>query len=127
MDKKHILVIDDDGSVRLLMRKILEPAGYRVSEAKNALEAFSLDPKDPPNLVILDLAMPGISGHKVLASFKSDKSFRAPVLIVTAHTDPQSTQAVTAAGADGFLAKPVRREQLLDTVQELLAKRAAQP
>ena len=127
MDKKHILVIDDDGSVRLLMRKILEPAGYRVSEAKNALEAFSIDPKDAPDLVILDLAMPGISGHKVLSAFKSDKSFRAPVLIVSAHTDPDSTQAVTAAGADGFLAKPVRREQLLGIISDLLSKRDSQP
>ncbi len=109
------------------MRKMLEPAGYRVSEAKNALEAFNIDPKDPPDLVILDLAMPGISGHKVLASFKSDPGFKSPVLIVSAHTDPDSTQAVAAAGADGFVAKPVRREQLLAVIADLLAKRDAQP
>ncbi len=127
MDKKHIFVIDDDGSARLLLRKILESAGYRVSEAKNALEAFNIDPKDPPDLVLLDLAMPGISGHKVLASFKSDANFKAPVLIVSAHTDPDSTQAVAATGADGFIAKPVRREQLLAVVADLLAKPDAQP
>jgi CheY-like chemotaxis protein len=118
MDSKHILVVDDDTSFRLLVRKMLEPLGYRISEAKNALDVYHVS---KPDLVILDIQMPGISGHKVLASVKEDASFRAPVLVVTANSDPAQMQTSLAEGADGFMTKPLNKDTFLAKVAELLA------
>ncbi len=122
MSQKHIMVIDDDPGVRMLLRKMLESAGYRVTEAKNALEVFSADPKNPPDLLILDIQMPGISGHQVLSSFKGDPNFRAPIIVLTGLADPEHGRAALREGADAFMTKPANREQLLAKIQELLSR-----
>lgn len=123
MAQKHIVVIDDDTSVRMLLRKMLESAGHRVSEAKNALEVFSIDMKTPPDLIILDIQMPGISGHRVLTSFKSDPEFKTPILVLTGLSDPDQGRAALAEGADAFMTKPAKREHLLTKIEELTARK----
>lgn len=121
MAQKHILIIDDDTGVRMLLRRTLEGAGYRVSEAKNALEVFSIDLKNPPDLFILDIAMPGISGHQVLTSFKNDPDFHTPVIVLSCLSDPEQGRAALAEGADAFMTKPADRDQLLAKVAQLTA------
>lgn len=119
MEQKHIVVVDDETMFRTMLRKTLEAAGYRVSEAKNALGVFELGAYD---LMLLDIKMPGIDGHKILSSLKDGKSGAAPIVVITGLSDPaQKTQAL-AEGADGFLAKPLNMELLLATVAELLAR-----
>jgi CheY-like chemotaxis protein len=124
---KHVLIVDDDPGFRLLLRKTLEPAGYRVSESKNALEVFSLDPKSPPDVILLDIQMPGISGHKVLSSLKADPSFKIPVIVISGMSDPTHARSALAEGADAFLTKPIERDQLLAKISELLAQKEAKP
>jgi two-component system chemotaxis response regulator CheY len=120
--QKHILIIDDDTGVRMLLRKLLESTGYRVSEAKNALEVFSIDLKNPPDLFILDINMPGISGHQVLTSFKNDPGFHSPVIVLSGLSDPEVARTAIAEGADAFLLKPANRETLLAKIAELLSR-----
>lgn len=122
MAQKHIFVIDDDTGIRMLLRKMLESAGYRVSEARNALEVFSIDTKCPPDLMILDIQMPGINGHHVLTSFKSDPAFKTPIIVLTGLSDPEHGHAAITEGADAFMTKPANREQLLAKVAELIAR-----
>lgn len=122
MAQKHIIIIDDDMGVRMFLRKMLESADYRVSEARNALQVFSIDTKSPPDLIILDLQMPGISGHHVLTSFKSDPEFKTPIIVLTGLSDPKQGRAVIAEGADAFMTKPVNREELLAKIAELVAR-----
>ena len=122
MAQKHIVIIDDEMAFRTMTRKILETAGYRVSEAKNALGVFSLGAYD---LMLLDIQMPGIDGHKILASLKEDKSHTAPVIVVTGLADPMIKRQVIEEGADGFLAKPVSKDVLLARIAELLASAPA--
>jgi DNA-binding response OmpR family regulator len=119
MAQKHIVIVDDETAFRSMIRKILEAAGYRVSEAKNALGVFSLSAYD---LMLLDIQMPGIDGHKILSSLKEDKSHLAPVLVVTGMADPMLKKQVLEEGADGFLAKPVSKDVLLAKITELLAR-----
>jgi DNA-binding response OmpR family regulator len=118
MSQKHIVIVDDDTQFRTMLRKVIESAGYRVSEAKNALGVFSLSAYD---LMLLDIQMPGIDGHKILASLKDDKSCTAPILVITGISDPSLRQLALSEGADGFMTKPVNNELLLARIAELLA------
>lgn len=117
MEQRHIVIVDDESAFRSMLRKTLEAAGYRVSEAKNALAFFSLGAYD---LMLLDLQLPGINGHKILASLKKDKPNAAPVLVITGLSDPAHKTQALAEGADGFLTKPLDLELLLARIAELL-------
>lgn len=115
-----ILVIDDSSLSRRLMRKILEEASYEVIEAADgfaALEIFSLE---NPQLVMLDLTMPGINGFEVL---KQLKNLNPNVKVVVASADVQSMTKDLAfrEGADGFINKPFIAEEILELVQNLLS------
>jgi DNA-binding response OmpR family regulator len=123
MEPKHIVIVDDESAFRSMLRKTLEAAGYRVSEAKNALAVFSLGAYD---LMLLDLQLPGIDGHKILASFKKDKTSARPVIVITGLSDPAHKTQALAEGADGFLIKPLDMELLLTRIAELLAPDPAQ-
>lgn len=120
MATKQILLVDDEPSIRLLLRRFLEPARYQVSEAGSAEAAFAAVESVKPDLVILDLGMPGLSGHEVLKRLKSQPGFRTPVMVLTAQTDWDSADASVAQGADAYMTKPLTRDQLLAKVEELL-------
>ncbi len=117
MEQKHIVIVDDESAFRSMLRKTLETAGYRVSEAKNALAVFSLGAYD---LMLLDIHLPGIDGHKILASLKKDRSNAPPILVLTGLSDPDHKTQALAEGADGFLTKPVDMELLLATIADML-------
>jgi CheY-like chemotaxis protein len=119
MAPKHVVIVDDETAFRSMLRKTLEAAGYRVSEAKNALGVFNVGSYD---LMLLDIAMPGIDGHKILTSLKADRTSPAPVLVVTGLSDPDLKQQVLDEGADGFFLKPVDKDRLLARIAELLAR-----
>ncbi len=118
MPQKHIVIVDDDTGFRTMLKKTLEAAGYRVSEAKNALGVFSLSAYD---LMLLDIQMPGIDGYKILASLKEDKACTAPIIVLTGMSDPSHKIRALDGGADAFMTKPVNQEMLLSRIAELLA------
>ncbi len=119
MEQKHIVVVDDETSFRIMLKKTLETAGYRVSEAKNALGLAELGAYD---LMLLDIKMPGIDGHKILSSLKQGENRNAPILVMTGLSDPDHRTQALEEGADAFLAKPMSPETLLATVAGLLAR-----
>lgn len=123
MEQKHIVIVDDETTLRSMLRKTLEAAGYRVSEARNALGVCELGAYD---LMLLDIKMPGIDGHKILTSLKEDKSCTAPILVITGLSDPAHRTQALAEGADGFLTKPLNMELLLTRIAELLPRTPAE-
>jgi DNA-binding response OmpR family regulator len=123
MEQKHIVVVDDETAFRTMVRKTLEAAGYRVSEARNALGVFELDAYD---LMLLDIKMPGIDGHRILSALKEGKSRDAPILVMTGLSDPDHRTKALAEGADGFLTKPLDMEELLSTIAGLLGRAPSQ-
>ena len=126
---KHILVVDDEAPVRLLLEKILQSAGYRVTSVPDGMAALKAAREDPPDLAICDLSMPGIDGFTVSSMFKRTRTFKAPVLVLSGRVSEKDVQHALKAGADAFIPKPVEREKLLTTVAEWLAigeKRAAE-
>jgi CheY-like chemotaxis protein len=120
MALRHVLVVDDQPTVRLMLRKFLETADYRVTEASNAEAAFATVKSDPPDIILLDLKMPGLDGHDVLRTLKADKAFKIPVMVLTGELNWIDVDASVGEGADAYMTKPVTRDQLLVKVEELL-------
>ena len=112
---------DDEAAIRLLLEKILQSAGYRVTSVPNGTAALKTAREDPPDLAIVDLSMPGVDGFSVCSMFKRTKNFKAPVLVLSGRVSEKDEQAALRAGADAFIRKPVEREKLLATVAEWLA------
>jgi len=123
---KHILVVDDEGPVRLLVQKILESAGYRVTAVGDGVSALKAAREDTPNLAICDLSMPGIDGFTVCSMFRRSKTPRVPILVLSGRVSEKDAQAALKAGADAFIQKPVEREKLLAAVAEWLAAASRQ-
>jgi CheY-like chemotaxis protein len=121
MNEKTILVIDDDIGVRLMLRKLLESAGYQVivgEEGQSGLEA-AWDHK--PDLIISDMDMPINDGYKTIEMFRSDPEVQAPVIVVSGVVDMRDAKLVLDAGASAFFRKPVDHAALLAKVSELLS------
>jgi CheY-like chemotaxis protein len=126
---KHVLVVDDEAPIRLLLETILQSAGYRVTSVPDGMAAVKAAREDPPDLAICDLSMPGIDGFSVSSMLKRTKTFKAPVLILSGRVGEKDIQTALKTGADAFIPKPVVRENLLATVADWLAigeKRAAE-
>jgi two-component system response regulator MprA len=120
---RHILVVEDDLPARTLLEKILVAASYRVTGVRDGIAALKVTHADPPDLVLLDLIIPGIDGYGVCALLKRDSTFRAPIVILSGRTKEQDIKAAFDAGADAFMAKPVNRQVLLSRISELLDAR----
>ncbi len=110
-----ILVIDDDESIRDLLRMHLSAAGYEVNAAPDAIVAGYLVLRSPPDLIICDISMPHMDGCEFIAALKADTTLpRIPVIFLTSYNegDERSRQL----GAVGYLTKPVRADKLLQLV-----------
>jgi DNA-binding response OmpR family regulator len=118
--QKHIHLIDDEASVRSYLRTLLQREGYRVTDSDNPLSVQLRDESSPPDLVIVDLSMPGLDGYEVCREYKREGAAPVRVLVLTGHTDLKTRAAVRDAGADAFLTKPVDKKKLLKTIASLV-------
>lgn len=126
-EQAHILVVDDDPSIRRMLQLLLQETGYRVSNASSGEEALAYMDLVTPDLVLMDLMLPGINGQQVTEQIKAqpDKPF-VPVILVTARNDPKSKVTALDAGADDFLVKPVEFAELLARVRAMLRLQRSQ-
>jgi diguanylate cyclase (GGDEF)-like protein len=116
----RILVLDDDRSVRQLLARMLGEFGYEPVVASNWTEALRLFRDDPPDLVLLDIMMPGVDGFKMAKMFRSAGGAFVPIILLTALEDLESKRRGMAAGADDFLSKPVSPLELQIRVSSML-------
>lgn len=123
----RVLVVDDEPVNRELIRDTLEYRGHAVEEAGSGVEALERIFANPPDLVLLDVAMPGLDGLEVCRKLKGDPATaRIPVIMITAHVDRRDRLAGIDAGADDYLTKPVDLSDLVLRVRNsLFAKRLA--
>jgi two-component system phosphate regulon response regulator PhoB len=116
-----VLVADDEPSIRLLLHATIESDDYKVVEACDGDEAWTLIQQYRPALVLLDVQMPGIPGLEILSSIKSDPSLNATrVILLTARALSTDVEAGMKAGADFYLTKPFSPIDLLARVDEAL-------
>ena len=120
LERKHILVVEDDPPTLTLLDKILAGAGYRVTGVPDAMAAIKVAHADPPDLVLLDLVIPGVDGCGACALLKREPSFHAPIVVLSGRPNEKDARAAFDAGADAFLPRPVERGSLLARVAELL-------
>lgn len=127
LEPAHILVVDDDPSIRRMYQMLLTDTGYRVSAAGSGEEALAYLELVTPDLILMDLMLPGLSGQDVTVRVKSDtrKPF-IPIILVTARGDQESKVMGLDAGADDFLVKPVDFTELLARVRGMLRLQRSQ-
>jgi two-component system phosphate regulon response regulator PhoB len=116
-----VLVIDDDVFIRELLMLHLRKAGHSASSAADPALGIKAVLESPPDLILLDVDMPYMSGLDVLRALKADeKSRHIPVVMLTAHTDDETWMAATEAGANAYLTKPIEHDELISTVGKWL-------
>jgi PAS domain S-box-containing protein len=122
--RPHVLVVDDDPNVRPLLVRILQRHGMQVSNARDGYEAIAAAEEQRPDVILLDLKMPGLDGFEVLRRLKSRPETAAiPVIILTADDISQPGHSSWLdRGAHAFLAKPIAAERLISSVSAALGR-----
>jgi response regulator RpfG family c-di-GMP phosphodiesterase len=117
----RILVADDDALVRAILSDVLDPEGYELAEAATGAEVLAHVSLSPPDLIVLDLGLPGGDGFSVLTSLKEEESTRfIPIVVITGMEDRESRIRSLELGADDFLLKPVDPLELRARLRSLL-------
>jgi CheY-like chemotaxis protein len=125
---KQILVIDDDESVLSFLSFSLRGEGFVVLEARSAETGIELLKTNTPDLILLDVMLPGMNGLAMCTKLRDDPRFaRTPVLIITAYADKNSLKKVAEAGAQGLIEKPVMFSELLVQILDAFAGRFTMP
>ena len=123
---KRILVVEDEPLILDLIAIILERAGHEVVRAPTAEEALSLAGCRPPDLVLMDIALPGIDGFAATRILKSSPATHGvPVVALTAQAMRADAEEAARAGCDGFIAKPISTHEFLERVEEHLRRAVA--
>jgi DNA-binding response OmpR family regulator len=120
MKRAQVLVVDDDGDIRGLLRELLERQGYGVTEAANGKEALRALYVAPPDLVLLDVSMPELDGWQTLERIRDLSD--VPVAMLTARTAELEKVRGLKAGADDYITKPFGRQELLARVEAMLRR-----
>ncbi len=121
---QRILIVDDSVATRRLLRAVLHGAGYQVLEAADAAEAQRVIAQKAPDLILLDIMMPGMSGFELCERLKQDPATAdIPIVMVTALSEVRDRVQGLRAGADDFLSKPFDRLELLTRIRLLLDKK----
>ena len=116
-----ILYIEDNPQNMRLVRKMLDGGGYNILEANNGLLGIEIARNDRPDLILLDINLPDIDGIEVAKEIKADTNLsHIPIVALTANAMYGHREQYLEAGCDGYLAKPISRRELLNTVSAFL-------
>ena len=118
-----VLIVDDRVANRRLLEALLAPEGYATLSAADGPEALALAAQHTPDVVLLDVRMPGMNGHAVARALKAlDETRHIPIILIGAEVDAAERQAGLDTGADDFLTKPITRAELWSRVRASLAR-----
>jgi len=121
MSKAKILVVDDDAISLELMEAMLVPNGYEIITANDGSKAVAIIVEQKPDLILLDIMMPGLDGYSTLAKIKENKTIsKIPVVMLTAMGFRLNKELALRFGAVGYITKPVDLAELLKTISRLL-------
>jgi CheY-like chemotaxis protein len=121
-----VLLVEDEDQLRRVMKDLLERDGYTVAEARDGVQALDQVDRFAPDVIILDLNLPGLDGYSVLAQLRSRPATRSiPVMVLTAKGDEDNEVRVFELGADDFITKPFRARALSARLEAVLGRHRA--
>jgi len=121
MDKKKILLVDDEKDLVETVAFRLEATGYQVIKAYDGQEALAKAKKEKPDLIILDLMLPKMDGYKVCRLLKFDEKYKfIPIILFTARAQEEDKKLGKEVGADDYLTKPFEPQVLLSKIEALI-------
>jgi len=116
-----VLIIEDNEKNMKLARDILKAKGYQTAEAVTGEEGVKIAMERKPDLVLMDIQLPGINGIEAFRQLRADPATaRIPVVAITASVTPTDRSQITAAGFDAFVSKPISLKEFVDTVKRVL-------
>jgi DNA-binding response OmpR family regulator len=127
MAKADIMIVEDHPTMREAMRLILEHEGFEIREAPDGAAALAMAREQPPDLMFLDLNIPGTSGANVLSELKGDPATKGVRVIIVTATGEEGRDFVLSLGADEYFTKPFSPTALLRTVEKVLEGEAKPP
>ena len=120
MNKTEILVIDDEAAIRKLLQIALEGNGYKVREASNGKDGIVMAANHPPDLILLDIGLPDISGHEVLHQLKD--WYQKPIIILSVLDNEEDIVKALDNGASDYLTKPFRTAELMARIRSSIRR-----
>jgi len=122
----RILVVEDNVANRILARELLVAHGHEVLDAHAGREGVESARRDQPDLILLDLQLPDIDGYAVVRELRADASTAGiPVVALTAFALEGDRERAIASGCDGYVTKPIRYKELLESIREVLFVRGS--
>ena len=127
LENKRILVVDDDQDILTTIQAVFEPTGAQIDIANNGNKAVELAEKNSPDLIILDMMLPGRSGFLVLEKVKAKKprNQKPYIIMITGNQGKRHQMYAESLGANEYFTKPVKLDKLMATAERLLAPPAA--
>ncbi len=123
---KRILVIDDDAKLRQTYAELLKSEGYAVTEARNGREGVEHARREPPDLVLCDITMPEMNGHRVLETLRAElRTAHLPFVFLTGWNEREDVRTGMNLGADDYLTKPVVPDDLIAAIRSRLRRAEA--
>lgn len=120
---RRVLIIEDNFDNIFIYRTLLEHRGFTVMTATDGIKGLEMAKAEQPDLILMDVSMPGVDGWKATSSLKADEATSSiPVIILTAHALAADRQHANDVGADGYIAKPAEPMQVLAAVERTLAQ-----
>ncbi len=121
---KKILIAEDNDDNRIVYATMLEHHGYEVVTTPNGAEVKALVAKEKPDLILMDVSLPGMNGWDATRQLKSDpQTAHIPVIAITAHALPEDRFTAGEVGCDGYLSKPVGPRRVLEEVDRMVNAR----
>jgi len=122
LKRNRILIVEDEESLLKLESILLTSKGYLVTACSEGFAALEELPRNRPDIVILDVMLPGMDGFEVCRKIKSDPEYATiPVIMLTARKNSQDMERGLQAGADAYITKPFKSAQLIGTIERLLS------
>jgi DNA-binding response OmpR family regulator len=117
-----ILIVEDYDDVRRMLKVLLEFEEFQVVEAATGSEALEAIKKQPPDVILMDLALPGVDGFETIRRIRATHGFQnTPIIVLTAYTAPSTYETALSAGSNYFMAKPIDFDELAALLKDIMS------
>ena len=118
-----VLIVEDNANNRMIMRDLMEVQGHRTLEAVDGAEGLAMALEHRPDLILMDVQLPGMDGYEVTRRLKAqDETKHIPIVAVTSYAMKGEEERAREAGCDAYVSKPIDIHKLVETVQRFLLK-----